>query len=158
KHDLVSADDIHNVRQVVLLRVDRDRALPVEVLARLLSGLRNHPPDLLVVSIHAGKPIREPAAPGLKEDDLEPWKALQDSAGQEAQTGQLLLEWVRDDVLEEEVLEAVGTGGRHRLGKGSFVEADRHAQLFGACPERIVDWIRPRTAAVWIGPHVDDLE
>src|SRR5207245_1263437 len=66
----------------------------------------------------------------------------------------LMLVWIEED----EVLEAVGAGSRHRLGKGSFVEADGHAQLFGARPEGIVDWIRPQTAAVGVGPHIDDLE
>src|SRR5262245_61780567 len=65
---------------------------------------------------------------------------------------------MRDDVLKEEVLEAVSAGSRHRLGEGAFVETDGHAKLLGARPERIVDWIRPRTAAVWVGPYVDDLE
>src|SRR5439155_15126752 len=46
--DPVGADDIHDMRDVVLVGVERDEALTAEILARLPRNFWHHPPDLLV--------------------------------------------------------------------------------------------------------------
>ena len=114
-----------------------------EVGAEAAEGLR-----LLVEAL---EPEGRPAARGLQEDDTQSRVALEDAEGDELGAGQHLLERVRHGVQDQRVEGAVGAERRHDH-RAALVDADRHIELLGRVPQRVVGAVGQRAAEARVGP------
>jgi hypothetical protein len=81
------------------------------------------------VLVQSVQPVWKPAGSRLHECQQAPVETLGNSARNETQTGKLLFKWVRQNVLEDEALEAIDSGRKHPLRKGALVKSKRNAQI-----------------------------
>src|SRR4029077_19943694 len=103
------------------------------------SGLQSGVIEALIVemTIHAVEPGRHPTSAGFEETDAQLRMPLDDAAPNHAHAGEHHLHRVRDDVLGAAALKAVDTDCRH-IEARTFMNSDRHIELFGGIPERLV--------------------
>src|SRR3954451_16590597 len=103
--------------------------------------------------VHAVEPGRDPTAAGFQKADADLRMLLADAAPDHRKTGQHHLHCVADDVLRGAALETVDADGWH-AARPALMEADRHVEVLGGGPERLVHRVVDHLGAVIrVGPQ-----
>ena len=153
--ELVRADVLDQIRHGPLVRVGRNPALAVEIVARQFFERHAASQRRLVGTVHAVQQMPDPAGARLQHDDLDRGKAVEQPVLEEPQKRllrPLSAEHVHPPLapfvhLAEALIDApVGRLG-HRM------DADRHAQILGRGPERIVVLVGMGLVGQRVGRH-----
>src|SRR5262249_43544342 len=132
-------------------RLERDPAIALEELARP-GGEAGIVEALIVeVAVHPVEPRGRPAATPFEEPHPPLPKALPDPPPEPPHSGEQHPHRVRDYVLRAAAFKAVDPDGRHVEAR-TLVNADRHVELFGGIPERLIIRVVEHLVVVWIGP------
>ena len=151
-HDAPGTDQGGERRKGALADLEADGALAVEVLGGPQLHLGAEAAEGLGLLVQALEPERGPPAAGLEEDRAQTRVALQHAEGDELGAGQHLLEGVGDGVQDQRVEGAVGTERGHD-DRAPLVDPDRHIELLGGIPQRVVGAVAQGAAETGVGAH-----
>src|SRR5579883_690828 len=150
--DLVGADIIGQNLDAALDRLERDPAIALEDFARTHRQPGIVETLVVKMAVHAVEPWGDPAAAGFEETDPQFRVTVGDAAPDHTHAGEHHLHCVADDVARPAAVKPIDADSRH-AARGALMEADRHIEVFGRLPERLVALGVDHLVAVRVGTN-----